>query len=67
MLGGLRSGVVAVVKRQQMIKRFLGASRRALWCLSVCVVSMGAAAQEPLGGEERDDDDEPSAARSVNG
>mgnify|MGYP007103423228 CR=1 FL=1 len=46
-----------------MINRFLCAGRRALWCLSVCAVSMGAAAQEPLGDEERDDDD----FESVNG
>ena len=49
-----------MVKRHQMINRFLGAFRRALWCLSVCAVSMGAAAQAPLGDEERDDDDEPN-------
>ena len=66
MLRNSRSEVVAVVKRDQMINRFLGAGRRALWCLSVCAVSMGAAAQEPLGDEERDDDDEPKPVSAKN-
>ena len=49
-----------MVKRDQMINRLLSASRRVLWCLSVCAVSMGAATQELLDDEERDDDDEPN-------
>jgi hypothetical protein len=44
----------------QVKNRVIDASRRTLCCLSLCAVSIGAAAQQQLGDEERVDDDEPN-------